>query len=167
MKKVKKKKVKKPKKVNKAKLVRKLKKQNFDLWSKCVRLRDKRCIICGSTENLQAHHCFVRAAASLRARFVPDNGITLCYKCHLIEIHRNGEKRFFEKYIKALDDRVPYFRQQEIYRIAENDAPVTLEELQDINTYLKNLLQELQDVEIKKEVQDVEIKKEVLPLIVV
>lgn len=145
--KFKKKKKKKVKKINKAKLIKKLKKQNFELWSQCVRLRDKKCIVCGSTENLQAHHCFVRAALSLRTRFILENGVTLCYYCHLVQIHRNGEKRFFEKYIKILDEKIPKEKQEEIYKITENKKPITFEELQNINIYLKEYLQKLKDSE--------------------
>lgn len=141
----KKKKKKKVKKVNKAKLIKKLKKQNFELWSQCVRLRDKKCIICGSTETLQAHHCLVRAALSLRTRFMTLNGVCVCYKCHLVQIHRNGEKRFFEKYIKILDEKIPKEKQEEIYKISENKDPVSLEELQNINENLKKELQDLQN----------------------
>lgn len=152
VKKKKKVKKKKNKKINKSELIRKLKKQNFDLWSQCVRLRDKKCIVCGSTETLQAHHCLVRAALSLRTRFIPENGVTLCYRCHLIEIHKNGEKRFMENYIRILNEKIPYFRQMEIYKIAENKEPVQLEELQDINNYLKEQLQKLKENnEIKSE----------------
>lgn len=146
-KKQKKKKVKKVKKVNKAKLIKKLKKQNFELWSQCVRLRDKKCIICGSTETLQAHHCLVRAALSLRTRFIPENGVTLCYRCHLIEIHKNGEKRFMENYIRILDEKIPKEKQEEIYKLAENKEDITLEDLQNTNIYLKEYLQKLQDSE--------------------
>lgn len=142
----------KKKKVNKAKLVRKLKKQNFDLWSKCVRLRDKRCIVCGSTEKLQAHHCFVRAAASLRTRFMTINGVCVCYRCHLVQIHRNGEKRFFEKYIKILDEKIPKEKQEEVYKISQNKDPVSLEELQNINENLKKELQDLQQSQEKQEI---------------
>lgn len=141
----KKKKKKKVKKVNKAKLIKKLKKQNFELWSQCVRLRDKKCIICGSTETLQAHHCLVRAALSLRTRFMTLNGVCVCYKCHLVQIHRNGEKRFFEKYIKILDEKIPKEKQEEIYKISQNKDPVSLEELQNINENLKKELQDLQN----------------------
>lgn len=141
----KKKKKKKIKKVNKAKLIKKLKKQNFELWSQCVRLRDKKCIICGSTETLQAHHCLVRAALSLRTRFMTLNGVCVCYKCHLVQIHRNGEKRFFEKYIKILDEKIPKEKQEEIYKISQNKDPVSLEELQNINENLKKELQDLQN----------------------
>ena len=143
--KFKKKKKKKVNKVNKAKLIKKLKKQNFELWSQCVRLRDKKCIVCGSTENLQAHHCFVRAALSLRTRFMTLNGVCVCYKCHLVQIHRNGEKRFFEKYIKILDEKIPKQKQEEIYKISQNKDPVSLEELQNINENLKKELQDLQN----------------------
>lgn len=141
----KKKKKKKVKKINKAKLIKKLKKQNFELWSQCVRLRDKKCIICGSTETLQAHHCLVRAALSLRTRFMTLNGVCVCYKCHLVQIHRNGEKRFFEKYIKILDEKIPKEKQEEIYKISQNKDPVSLEDLQHINENLKKELQDLQN----------------------
>lgn len=151
--KLKKKVKRKSKKVNKAKLIKKLKKQNFKLWSKCVRLRDyNKCIICGKTEKLQAHHCLVRAALSLRTRFIIDNGVSLCYRCHLIEIHKNGEKRFFEKYIKILDEKIPKEKQQEIYKIAENKEPITLEELQVINESLKKEFERLQQSEEKQEI---------------
>lgn len=143
----KKKKKKKVKKVNKAKLIKKLKKQNFELWSQCVRLRDKKCIVCGSTETLQAHHCLVRAALSLRTRFIPENGVTLCYRCHLIEIHKNGEKRFMENYIRILDEKIPKEKQEEIYKLAENKDDITLEDLQNINIYLKEYLQKLKNSE--------------------
>ena len=148
----KKKKKKKVKKVNKAKLIKKLKKQNFELWSQCVRLRDKKCIICGSTETLQAHHCLVRAALSLRTRFIPENGVTLCYRCHLIEIHKNGEKRFMENYIRILDEKIPKEKQDEIYKLAENKEEITLEDLQNTNIRLKEYLQKLKDSEQNNQV---------------
>ena len=151
-KKKKKKKVNKVNKVNKSKLIKKLKKQNFELWSQCVRLRDKKCIVCGSTENLQAHHCFVRAALSLRTRFIPENGVTLCYRCHLIEIHKNGEKRFMENYIRILDEKIPKEKQEEIYKLAENKEEITLEDLQNTNIHLKECLQKLKDSEQNNQV---------------
>lgn len=149
------------KKLNKGQIIRKLKQENFNLWSQCVRVRDgKKCVICGSDKTLQAHHCFVRAALSLRTRFILDNGICVCYKCHLVQIHKYGEKRFLEKYIKVLDERVPYFRQMEIYRIAENKEPVTIEELQDIKKYLTETLEKLKQQNQQQEEKQEEKQQE-------
>jgi 5-methylcytosine-specific restriction endonuclease McrA len=51
-------------------------------WSKEVMVRDAMtCQVCGSHENLAAHHVFSRRRfPTLRSN--PDNGITLCGSCH-------------------------------------------------------------------------------------
>ena len=57
------------------------KKKLDTLWSKLVRERDGKCLYCGSTENLQAHHIYSRV--SYTTRWVLGNGITLCFTHHL------------------------------------------------------------------------------------
>lgn len=91
-------------------------KKNLDsLWSRIVRSRDKKCVVCGSRENLQAHHCIVRKAQGNKTRWEPDNGITLCYVCHMFKLHGNqGDKEFLDKYLKEINARVPKERQEEI-----------------------------------------------------
>ena len=51
-------------------------------WAKAVKaLADNRCNICGSTENLQAHHIMPK---NLYPDHIYDlnNGLCLCRKCH-------------------------------------------------------------------------------------
>lgn len=51
-------------------------------WAQSVKKRDGyKCVACGSTESLEAHHIIEKYRNSnLEKRL--DNGITLCRKCH-------------------------------------------------------------------------------------
>ena len=52
------------------------------MWSDDVRRRDgNRCVLCGSAENLNAHH-IKPVALYPECKDDLDNGITLCRKCH-------------------------------------------------------------------------------------
>ena len=59
------------------------KKKLDSLWSKLVRLRDGKCMYCGSTEYPNAHHIFSRSNHT--TRYDLNNGITLCSKHHLFD----------------------------------------------------------------------------------
>ncbi|MBN2980133.1 HNH endonuclease [Cohnella algarum] len=51
-------------------------------WRKRVLRRDgHRCVLCGSTENLEAHH-LASWAEFPELRIVDENGMTLCNDCH-------------------------------------------------------------------------------------
>jgi hypothetical protein len=70
--------------------VKKLSSTLLTKWSKRVRARDKRCVICNSKKRLQAHHLDNKAQFPERA-LDPNNGVTLCYYCHVKKwyaIHR-------------------------------------------------------------------------------
>lgn len=58
-----------------------------DLWSQCVKIRDKFCIICGySPENpltLSAHHVHFLSQGNWQILFDIDFGVALCPDCHL------------------------------------------------------------------------------------
>lgn len=65
------------KKLSKSKL------RNFcdDLWAISVKLRDNnKCVICGATEYINAHHLISRRI--YKTRFMLSNGISVCPKCH-------------------------------------------------------------------------------------
>ena len=57
-----------------------LEKQVYDLWSLCVRGRQRVCRICGSDRGLQAHH--IRSRSNAATRFDLENGLCVCSKCH-------------------------------------------------------------------------------------
>lgn len=56
------------------------------LWSKKVRDRDKICRKCKKAPASQAAHIFGRG--NLSTRWVLENGLGLCYYCHIIWAHR-------------------------------------------------------------------------------
>lgn len=58
-------------------------------WRKDVIDRDKKCMICGTEDNLQAHHIKSFAQFPL-LRFDLGNGITMCATCH--KIHHRKER---------------------------------------------------------------------------
>lgn len=75
---------KKIKKPNRKKLISEADK----LWSTVIKSRDGKCIYCGSTRNLNAHHIFTKARHG-NLRWEPDNGVTLCAGCHTFGVHIN------------------------------------------------------------------------------
>jgi 5-methylcytosine-specific restriction endonuclease McrA len=59
------------------------------IWSRIVLERDGRtCQLCGRTGN-NPHHVFSRK--HLSTRHDPDNGITLCWACHIHRAHSDYE----------------------------------------------------------------------------
>jgi 5-methylcytosine-specific restriction endonuclease McrA len=54
---------------------------SYRQWRREVKMRDGRCMECGTTEELQAHH-IIEARKSPELRFVSSNGLTLCGACH-------------------------------------------------------------------------------------
>ena len=64
-------------------------------WSCSVILRDKACIRCGATENLQAHH-IIEYANHPELALDLGNGVTLCPPCH----HSQHPKHSLAFYVK-------------------------------------------------------------------
>lgn len=80
--------------MKKAKLVSlsKIKKALYADWSLRVRARDGfKCLLCGATENITAHHWYAADHFSHCARYAVDNGATLCYACHIRGIHQRAD----------------------------------------------------------------------------
>lgn len=50
-------------------------------WAKKVIERDGKCVICGSRNELEAHHVF-KVNHRDRIYYNINNGVTLCKKCH-------------------------------------------------------------------------------------
>jgi 5-methylcytosine-specific restriction endonuclease McrA len=104
--------------------IKKVRISKYDkVWSKAVRDRDKRCLVCGKTEYLAAHHFIRRGVKSTRLAL--DNGITLCPSHHTFSsdfsAHRTPEsfKRWFEE---TYSDRAKAMRKREQTMMSEREA---------------------------------------------
>lgn len=70
------------------------------LFSKIVRLRDRRCTACGATDSLQCSHHISRRY--LIIRYELSNATTHCVRCHLFFTHSPLEhRRWIEGHIGA------------------------------------------------------------------
>lgn len=79
---------------------RKLEKKCLDLWSRCVRARDLTCRGCNSDYRLSAHH--IRSRTNLSTKYLLDNGICLCWKCHSLQ--KFNPERFQDLVIDIIGD---------------------------------------------------------------
>ena len=65
-----------------------LKRQLDTAWSQFIHARDKVCQKCGGTSGLSAHHLVKRS--NLALRWEEDNGLLLCFTCHIHQAHENS-----------------------------------------------------------------------------
>jgi len=70
-----------------------LKRKCDTIWSLLVRGKYTHCALCGRPDGLSAHHWVVSKHCSNRTRWLVDNGISLCYGCHIHQTHRNADYR--------------------------------------------------------------------------
>ena len=55
--------------------------KTLEEWSKAVKQRDKKCMECGVTSGLHAHHVLPKSTHP-ELKLALENGRTLCYVCH-------------------------------------------------------------------------------------
>ena len=93
------------------------------MWSKVVRARDKHvCSLCGSGQNLQAHHWIVHSQKCLATRYLVDNGITLCEGCHYFKVHMEGSAETFDKIRDFMNLYINQDRYEEIKRLGHTTS---------------------------------------------
>ena len=92
------------------------------LWSLAVRARDGRCLVCGKTTDLHAHHWCKKRGQSKATRWNLNNGITMCAACHLWNFHQGPSKEFLDRYYAAIESSGLGAYQDEI--IASSQKPV-------------------------------------------
>lgn len=119
------------KKFTRKQLVKKL----DNVFSLFIRNRDKKCIVCGSTESLQNGHLFSRVNYSTRWDEVNSN--CQCRSCNMrheydFEPYRRA---FVEKYGQEKYDLL-YFKHKNICKYTNNDLLVLID-------YYKNAIKEL------------------------
>ena len=122
----------------KVKSISQLRKEADKLASEVVRLRDKRCLMCGATENLQAHHFIVTKGSSTKHRWNLHNLLTLCYSCHIHKVHSTASLKWIGLLKKsAILNQV--CTEEDIEEISGDIEPIRLNKgvLENIITALK------------------------------
>ena len=122
----------------KTKSVKQLRKIADDLVSQVTRLRDKRCLMCGATEGLQAHHFIVTKGASTKHRWDLRNLVSLCYPCHIQKVHSTASLKWIGILKKAAIIN-GICTEQDIEEISGDTEPMRLNKglLENIITALK------------------------------
>ena len=117
----------------KLKKIPKLIKEAHNAWSAYIRARDKRCQVCGKTDNLHAHHCIVPQKRGNSTRFLADNGISLCFWDHMFMVHKGlGGVEFNRRLQSAIDRICSKERQEEIIRLSHEVKKYDRSELEEI-----------------------------------
>ena len=112
-----------------------------DLWKQCLRKRDNNCcVMCGKTEGLSSHHWLVRKARSRAVRWEISNGATLCYYCHIMQLHMYGDKDFVEKFFAKMNEIVSAEEQERISDLGRIPDKWGMEELVEVETRLREYL---------------------------
>ncbi len=121
-----------PKQYNRKLRIKFLKTDGHTRWSLHVRNRDgNKCIMCGSVQNLNAHHWLFRKAHSVRLALDPANGATLCaYPCHLGRVHHDGDGDFILQLADKMIAIVTPEKVAEMRETAKRRDSVTVEELE-------------------------------------
>ena len=122
----------------KTKSIKQLRKMADNLASEVVRLRDRRCLMCGKTENLQAHHFIVTKGSSTKHRWNLHNLLTLCYSCHIHKVHSTASLKWIGLLKKsAILNQV--CTEEDIEEISGDIEPIRLNKgvLENIITALK------------------------------
>jgi len=77
--------------------------RDYRIWRAQIIRRDKVCAVCRSNKKRNAHH-INHASYFLDQRFIPENGICLCYDCHK-SFHIDYCRGFRKKCIRGDLDR--------------------------------------------------------------
>ena len=104
----------------------KLDKKCLELWSKCVRIKQKTCRNCGRDCGLQGHHLIQRTYKL--GRYDTRNGLCLCNRCHFPE-HVNPEK--FRDMILSVIGEEKYSELKKRYMVRYKWSIPELKEIKD------------------------------------
>ena len=107
------------------------------LWPIAIKLRNGRCMICGTAHGLEAHHSIVnRSAKATRWHLI--NGISLCSICH-----RSVTDGFRDVEVQAAIDTIASADQQaEIFRLGHAPFKPWIQWAQSHIDYLKRFIKE-------------------------
>ena len=114
-----------------------LEKQCLDLWSRCVRTKQRVCRICGSTYRLQGHH--IRSRGNASTRYDLQNGLCLCSRCHILQ--KFNPERFQDNVISVIGEAE--YRRLKLKSLQTYKWTVT--ELKELKGEFKMILRDLED----------------------
>jgi hypothetical protein len=117
--------------------LKRLEKECYDLWSKCIVARDKVCRYSKSSDRLSAHHIRSRTHAS--TRFSLDNGICLSWKVHFLQ--KANPERFQDMVIEVIGQD----RYEELKKRSLVVAKQTVSDLEQIKFDLQKQLTRIQN----------------------
>lgn len=107
-------------------------------FSRFIRLRDRRCVLCGSVQNLQCSHLFTKAQSNA-VRWDARNAHTLCAACHYRH-HTRPDYAFYEWTKKRIGEQDV----EEIRASSKQTTDWTPEHVQSIARYYKGLADQLE-----------------------
>lgn len=95
--------------------ISRVKKALHDDWALRVKQRDGwKCLSCGGDELLTAHHWYFTSQRGHAARYCVDNGATLCFTCHIREVHENPGYATIDAVRRAVITNSPDFNEKNI-----------------------------------------------------
>lgn len=103
-----------------------------------IRKRDRRCVICGSTDTLQCSHYFGKKAHSA-TRFDENNAAVMCARCHFKHHQSDPEMYRDWMYNKYGDEFMDKLRAK-----AFSSHKVPEDELRDIIAYYEDKIRRLE-----------------------
>lgn len=118
------------KKITKEKLLK--------LWSAvCFKLYGNRCLVCKTRKATGTHHFFGKRS-HMAVMFDPRNGLPLCFMCHIVQIHQQGDSEHARQVMVERLGMIGYFKlEQDAHKTKEK---LTLLDLDEIKSELLSLL---------------------------
>lgn len=77
------------------------------MYLKKIKVRDRKylnylatrcCVVCGSRQGVCGHHIRLSLGGGTGTKPSDDRCIPLCHKHHIEDLHRHGERQFFNKW---------------------------------------------------------------------
>lgn len=100
----------------------------------------------GNTYRVSAHHYIISRARSLKHRYNPKNGISLCYGCHIRKVHVEAS---YDATRTLVDSALTagIITNDELEEIRESAGEITTLKREDLNELLDKLTLELKTIE--------------------
>lgn len=109
-----------------------IKKTLYANWALRVKEADGwKCALCGSTDNLTAHHWYCSDHFAHAARYCLGNGVTLCYACHIRSVHTRADWATVSKIREYMEEQRRFNENYIVDMMAKELSTAFLRELWD------------------------------------